>query len=757
MATTPTKNIKNFPVATSFNAGDVAHISQNGVDKQIDSTTILEQISGGQPFRPNILTESGVSRTLTGADKSGYISCTNPLTTTITVSSEASSNWRMGEVITIHKEAAGDVVFQGDSGVTVNPSVSGLTLSEVGQVGTLLYKGNNIWDFLTGGSAATSIQGAITFDTVASLKAGATIEGGSIIDWSEYLGRKISTVVHNTTSNTGGAEYVIVNVNPSNLSTLTGGVWVGANHDLGGGHYAKLIPGDNGFNSLAFGCTGVDDTAALTAWFILANTERALHLDKFDYVTSGLTLNGGGNYTNAVITCSGAHITDDTSVTLAQIFDVEFSGTLVIEAPTIYIAGLRYCRFNKVDFEGLVKWGFWSGEVPVQGSYSIYWNNFETCKFALGQQVKSSVAKANFNSNQFTNCELRGGTLALVEFYNTVNNDPVFSSNTYVNCDMSYNAVFYLSDPLLTQFSAVNIIGGYLDTGTAVYASGSEKFGDLEVIGLRNPSGHLIDNRVTANLQMTSGGVRTKTNIPSGSKSFLLTEQIPNQIVGTGTRTVTSAPLPYDGHYSINSYMEVVGLALQTTVFENLTTGGVTNTPVTSDKRNSFTFSASKGDIVKLSLIGGVGTDVLIKELSLTGGAGVVDAIPYRTFNPMDIYRGSLVSGVPSDILTINVGTLRKGQMYEIGLYSQNQVAAGGGELVKYLLAVCSGGSSMSFTLSEVTRVSVNGVGGASDDSGTITLSGSASGVSLTLSATITGIAGTVYKLSISSVNSALL
>lgn len=241
MATTPTKNIKNFPVATSFNAGDVAHISQNGVDKQIDSTTILEQINGGQPFRPNILTESGVSRTLTGADKAGYISCTNPLTTTITVSSEASSNWRMGEVITIHKEATGDVIFQGASGVTVNPSVSGLTLSEIGQVGTLLYKGNDVWDFLTGGSASTSIQGAITFGTVASLKAGATIEGATIIDWGSYLGWKVSTVFNNTTSNAGGARYIITNVNPSNLSTLVSGIWVGSNHDLGGGYYASII------------------------------------------------------------------------------------------------------------------------------------------------------------------------------------------------------------------------------------------------------------------------------------------------------------------------------------------------------------------------------------------------------------------------------------------------------------------------------------------------------------------------------------
>jgi hypothetical protein len=59
------------------------------------------------------------------------------------------------------------------------------------------------------------------------------------INWGDYLGRKISTVVSNTTSNAGGADYVITNVNPGNLSTLVGGIWQGRNHDLGGGFYAK--------------------------------------------------------------------------------------------------------------------------------------------------------------------------------------------------------------------------------------------------------------------------------------------------------------------------------------------------------------------------------------------------------------------------------------------------------------------------------------------------------------------------------------
>jgi hypothetical protein len=72
--------------------------------------------------------------------------------------------------------------------------------------------------------------------------------------------------VHNTTSNAGGAEYVITNVNPVNLSTLVGGIWVGANHDLGGGIYASLIINDGAAIVTQFGAVGdgvTNSTAAI--------------------------------------------------------------------------------------------------------------------------------------------------------------------------------------------------------------------------------------------------------------------------------------------------------------------------------------------------------------------------------------------------------------------------------------------------------------------------------------------------------------
>lgn len=79
------------------------------------------------------------------------------------------------------------------------------------------------------------------FATVATMKSATPLNGMGSINWADYLGRKVSTVVNNTTSNEGGAPYVIVNVNPSNLSSLYGSIWGGRNHDLGGGFYAKLL------------------------------------------------------------------------------------------------------------------------------------------------------------------------------------------------------------------------------------------------------------------------------------------------------------------------------------------------------------------------------------------------------------------------------------------------------------------------------------------------------------------------------------
>ena len=104
------------------------------------------------------------------------------------------------------------------------------------------------------------VQGVITsmlaaeFADVANMKTATTTSGISIA-WSDYLGRDVTVVVNNTTTNKGSARYTIANVDPGNLSTLTSGIWVGANHDLGGGFYAKII--SDAPNAFMFGYTSV--------------------------------------------------------------------------------------------------------------------------------------------------------------------------------------------------------------------------------------------------------------------------------------------------------------------------------------------------------------------------------------------------------------------------------------------------------------------------------------------------------------------
>ena len=100
----------------------------------------------------------------------------------------------------------------------------------------------------------SSASATLQFATITDMINCNPINKGETIDPADYLGRDVTTVVNNTTSGEGGSRYTIVNVDPGNLSALVGGIWVGANHDLGGGFYAKM---DTDFARLtSFGATG---------------------------------------------------------------------------------------------------------------------------------------------------------------------------------------------------------------------------------------------------------------------------------------------------------------------------------------------------------------------------------------------------------------------------------------------------------------------------------------------------------------------
>jgi|GEM_PF-5235885 len=94
------------------------------------------------------------------------------------------------------------------------------------------------------------------FQTVADLKTGTATNYAQTVDFSQYLNRKVSLVWNNEISKEGTAEYLITNVNPNNLSTLVNGIWVGANHALPDGFYAKLVIENGAVNVDQLGAVG---------------------------------------------------------------------------------------------------------------------------------------------------------------------------------------------------------------------------------------------------------------------------------------------------------------------------------------------------------------------------------------------------------------------------------------------------------------------------------------------------------------------
>ena len=149
------KLVTQLPLATAVNSSDLIHISQGGIDKAVSADKILEQLNGGNPFQITILEESSIERTLQYADRNSYISFLNDADSICIVAPVADAPWKLGDSIVLHKSAVGDVTVVEASGVIVNPPPAGLSLEEDGQVGQLIYKGDDEWDFLAGGTASS--------------------------------------------------------------------------------------------------------------------------------------------------------------------------------------------------------------------------------------------------------------------------------------------------------------------------------------------------------------------------------------------------------------------------------------------------------------------------------------------------------------------------------------------------------------------------------------------------------------------------
>ena len=213
-------------------------------------------------------------------------------------------------------------------------------------------------------------SGDLQFSDVANLKSATPLNQKSYkVNWAGQLGRKVSTVVHNTTSNEGGADYVIVNVNPGNLSTLVGGIWVGANHDLGSGFYAKLnFNGSPKAVELGVVSDGAyDDYAAMViAKSFCDSADLALDIDGCnivigtDYEVPEYGFIGSGRITGSTLTLTRNR----------QKFK-QVGGKLEFE--TLHISGAQYTTWEHIESTT----GAGSNSITIDGNaidFGTFWN-----------------------------------------------------------------------------------------------------------------------------------------------------------------------------------------------------------------------------------------------------------------------------------------------------------------------------------------------------------------------------------------------
>lgn len=150
-------------------------------------------------------------------------------------------------------------------------------------------------------------QGEPQFATVAAMIAGTPLnqKPGSF-NWSNYVGRTVKTVVNNSTSNAGGAEYLITTTNPGSLSTLVGGIWVGPNHSLGGGYYAKIVISESKISAESCGAVADWNRTSRTGTDATLAIQRALdYAALFVVSVSGIDPKGGCDVTLGGTTGNG--------------------------------------------------------------------------------------------------------------------------------------------------------------------------------------------------------------------------------------------------------------------------------------------------------------------------------------------------------------------------------------------------------------------------------------------------------------------
>ena len=561
------------------------------------------------------------------------------------------------------------------------------------------------------------------FASLAAAVANATLKDGQVLNLKER-----------TTGNGGGAVWDVVlasSVTPNTFNIV---------QCIGNNTLALVLRIGAELDVIEWGVTGVGDDTSAAQHVINYATSNGINLRAdINFSVTELTLAKFNSGSPQWLFKGNGVVTASSFINFRGLQHCTIEG-LVFDAPVIYIQGFRYSTLRDVQLKGQIRWGRWDiGGTPGGASWSTYWSSFENVLFG-SIHTQTSITDANFNSNLFTNCEFRDsegqGSLWKMKNYGTRTNE-VFVSNTFVSCDFSYAPVWWLETDFGQSF-AINIQGGYLDTGTAWYHPSSFRGYSVNVIGLRNPSGLVLDSEYQADIQTTTGGARPRQQMPVSPLSIF--DSHPLAVKGSGTTAIT-ATIPMTGKYSISATVETVsGADGALWKYENLTTTVENFISFGGDGSYSFTFYAERGDNVRLLIDGNSATtDLILHSISLTAGAGVYGALP------ANIAKGysekSLVEALtttPVVLFTLPTGQF-KTDFRDVTILSKGPDTSGGGEMVKLVAAIVGGSSSAAITLTEVSRVLVNGVGGSGDNPAPMVVTTSTSGRDVIISVASSG------------------
>ena len=538
---------------------------------------------------------------------------------------------------------------------------------------------------------------------------------------------RVSLAGHTTEGDGGGGDFWF---DTSDISTADdNGINIVDAQSPRTGTWKRIYSGK--VNVKWFGAVGdgvANDKAAIeAAWAVSHNI---MFPTAGPYYAPLLELDGGGSdYTNKSISGNSTEITGD-DFFIYNMFGCQMENMTFSPTGATYLGGVRYCDWHNVIFNDNIKWGKWNVTF-TQSSWSTYWNNFTQCKFN-GIEAQTALTDANFNSNNFNACEFRSGDKsALWTFTQTATNDPVFVGNTFNSCDMSYDPVLDITIPI--SLFSMTVIGGYLDTGTTWYAPGSNKVDGLNVVGIRNPSGEQIENRITSGLLLTTGGARPKNRLPVGGVSYWKTKP---KTVGAFVVRATSVLLPYTGEYTISAHITINAGNLDAATFTN-NTSAVSVSGALLEGYSSYTFTAAAGDEVEIAFDGDGSADIDIDFLALTSGAGTYEMLEKKDVIGTES-TGTAANAVAENLLTIDIGA-NANKFQRIVLFTRAQSSSGGGEKIVLDVAIATGASTVAVTVDEVSRASVDGVGGTSDDSGTFAISTSTSVTAVTVVGTLSG------------------